>query len=452
MAGILKKRFAVLRKTLFFALSLLFLLIPPAVRTQEQEKTFLPVTHFQLKNGLHVVLSEDYSFPLVSVVVGYNVGSINEQPGKTGIAYLLQNMMFQGSRNVSRMQHVSFINRVGGELSALTTQDKTLFYQRVPSNQLARVLWLESDRMKFLEINALKVEQIKEAIIEEIHQRKANDPYMESFLTFDQLLYLDPAYSHPVIGYETDIRNLTVEDVRDFYSTFYIPNNAVLCVVGNIDKKKTEVEIRKYFETLIKGEDILSLPPPKAPIKKRTAGPLQELLASAPGFHLGYRIASPMSDDFYPLKIIEYILLRGQTSLLYRRLFKREVIAIQLNGNIETRKNQATLRMFVINSNQLLVERSQKAIFSEINRLKSRLLPEKELRRAKNMFKIDYISQFATSLSKALFLNETFLSKRSLDGLSGELEKYLSVTPHDILRISKKYFTQENILLNIKIK
>jgi zinc protease len=450
MVEILRKSIIFPLKTLFLILSFLLLLTPLILRTQE--KALFPFEHFQLTNGLHVILSEDYSLPLVSIVIGYNVGSINEQPGKTGIAYLLENLMFQGSINVSRMQHISFINRIGGELSATTTQDKTLFYQRVPSNQLARVLWLESDRMRFLEINASKVEQIKELLIEEINQRKANDPYRESALIFDQLLYPDFAYSHPVIGNENDIRNLTVEDVRNFYSTFYTPNNAVLCVVGNIDRRKTKEDIRKYFETLPKGQDIPSSPPAEYPTQKGMVKSLENILVSLPGFHLGYRIASPVSDDFYPLKIIEYILFQGKASRLYRRLFKREVIAVELNGNIEIRKNLATLRMFVLNSNQLLVDRSQRAVFSEINRLKSRIMQEKELSRAKNMFKMDYIDHYSTSLNKALFLAETFLSKQSLDHLPGELEKYLSVTSYDILRTSKKYFTEESIVLNIKIR
>jgi len=452
MAEILKKKLVFPKKALFLIPSLLLLLAPSILKTQDQEKMPLPVEYFQLTNGLHVILSEDNSLPLVSVVIGYNVGSINEQPGKTGLAYFLENLMFQGSRNVSRMQHITFINRIGGELSAITTQDKTLYYQRVPSNQLARVLWLESDRMKFLEISASKVEQIKETLIEEISQRKADDPYRESFLTFDQLLYPEFAYSHPVIGHEADIKNLTAEDVRDFYSTFYTPNNAILCVVGNIDKKKTEEEIRKYFETLPKGKDIPPLPQTKTPSQKKVVQSLEDSLVSSPGFHLGYRIGSTISDDFYPLKIIEYILLHGVTSRLYRRLFKREVIALRLNGSIEKRKNRAVLRMFVVNTNQLLVERSQRAIFSEIDRLRSRIMQEKELQRAKNMFKKDYINHYATSLNKALFLVETFLSGLSLDDLPEELEKYLSVNPYDILRTSKKYFTEESILLNIKIR
>jgi len=417
---------------------------------QDKQRLSFPIKQYKLENGLQVILSEDYSLPVVSVAVAYNVGSINEPPGKTGLAYLLENLMFQGSQNVGRMQHISFIRRTGGDLNATTTEDKTIFQQTVPSHQLALVLWLESDRMKSLEITAANVEQAKEALIEEIHQRKATEPYLESFLTFDRLLYPNFAYSHPVIGNEADVRDLTVEDVKDFYSTFYTPNNAVLSIAGDIDKRKTEEDIRKYFHTIQKGKDI-PLPPSSKPSDKETTIISKEFLAPLPGFHIGYRIASPYSQDFYPLKIIEYILLRGITSRLYKKLIKRTRIARSLSGSIEKRKELATFKIFVSSSNEIMVERSKKVIFSEINKLKSSLVSEKELRKAKNIFKMDYLNQYATSADKAVFLAEAFLSKKSLDDLPDELENYLSVDHYSLIRIMRRYFINE-IVFDIKIK
>ena len=417
---------------------------------QDQQRLSFPIKQYKLENGLQVILSEDYSLPVVSVAVAYNVGSINEPPGKTGLAYLLENMMFQGSQNVGRMQHIGFIRRTGGDLNATTTEDKTIFQQTVPSHQLALVLWLESDRMKSLEITAANVEQAKEALIEEIHQRKATEPYLESFLTFDRLLYPNLAYSHPVIGNEADVRDFTVEDVKDFYSTFYTPNNAVLAIAGNIDKKKTEEDIRKYFHTIQKGKDI-PLPPPSLASDKEATITAKKILAPLPGFHIGYRIASPYSQDFYPLKIIEYILLRGITSRLYKKLIKRTRIARSLSGSIEKRKELATFKIFVSSSNEIMVERSKRVIFSEINKLKSSLVSEKELRKAKNIFKMDYLNQYATSADKAVFLAEAFLYKKSLDDLPDELGNYLSVDHYNIIRIMRIYFTNE-IVFDIKIK
>ena len=417
---------------------------------QDKQRLSFPIKQYKLENGLQVILSEDYSLPVVSVAVAYNVGSINEPPGKTGLAYLLENLMFQGSQNVGRMQHISFIRRTGGDLNATTTEDKTIFQQTVPSHQLALVLWLESDRMKSLEITAANVEQAKEALIEEIHQRKATEPYLESFLTFDRLLYPNLAYSHPVIGNEADVRDLTVEDVKDFYSTFYTPNNAVLSIAGDIDKKKTEEDIRKYFHTIHKGKDI-PVPPSLKPSDKETTIIAKEFLAPLPGFHIGYRIASPYSQDFYPLKIIEYILLRGITSRLQKKLIKRIRIARSLSGSIEKRKELATFKIFVSSSNEIMAERSKRVIFSEINKLKSSLVSEKELRKAKNIFKMDYLNQYATSADKAVFLAEAFLSKKNLDDLPGELENYLSVDHYRLIRIMRRYFTNE-IVFDIKIK
>ena len=437
-------------KLLILGLYLFLLLGNFPAHGQDKQRLSFPIKQYKLENGLQVILSEDYSLPVVSVAVAYNVGSINEPPEKTGLAYLLENLMFQGSQNVGRMQHISFIRRTGGDLNATTTEDKTIFQQTVPSHQLALVLWLESDRMKSLEITAANVEQAKEALIEEIHQRKATEPYLESFLTFDRLLYPNLAYSHPVIGNEADVRDLTVEDVKDFYSTFYTPNNAVLSIAGDIDKRKTEEDIRKYFHTIQKGKDI-PLPPSLKPSSKEATITSKEFLAPLPGFHIGYRIASPYSQDFYPLKIIEYILLRGITSRLYKKLIKRTRIARSLSGSIEKRKELATFKIFVSSSNEIMAERSKRVIFSEINKLKSSLVSEKELRKAKNIFKMDYHNQYATSADKAVFLAEAFLSKKSLDDLPDELGNYLSVDHYSLIRIMRRYFTNE-IVFDIKIK
>lgn len=446
----MKKGFISKKRLLILGLFLFLLSGNFPAHGQEKQRLSLPIKQYKLENGLQVILSEDYSLPVVSVAVAYNVGSINEKPGKTGLAYLLENLMFQGSQNVSRMQHISFIHRTGGDLNATTTEDKTIFQQTVPSHQLALVLWLESDRMNSLETTAANVEQAKEALIEEIHQRKATEPYFESFLSFDKLLYPNVAYSHPVIGNEADVRDLTVEDVKDFYSTFYTPNNAVLSIAGNIDTAKAEEDIRKYFSTIQKGQNI-PLPPSPKPSDKETAIISQEFLAPLPGFHIGYRIASPRSQDFYTLKIIEYILLRGITSRLYKKLIKRTRIARSLSGSIEKRKELATFKIFVSSSNDIMAERSKRVIFSEINKLKSSLVSEKELRKAKNIFKMDYLNQYATSADKAVFLAETFLSKKSLGDLPDELENYLSVDNYSLIRIMRRYFTNE-IVFDVKIK
>lgn len=436
-----------------FLISCLILFLPLSfARAQGEKELPFPVTQYKLRNGLQVILSEDYSLPLVSVVVAYNVGSIHEKPGEEGIAYLLENLMFQGSKNIGRMQHISFIQRIGGELNAATTEDKTIFYQTVPSNQLALVLWLESDRMKSLEINTSNVERMKEALIEEIRHRKTADPYLESSIYFDQLLFSDFTHSHPVFGNEANLREITAEDVKNFYSTYYRPNNAVLSITGNIKKRKALELVRKYFETIPKGKEIEPLPLVNFPEKKAINKTYQDLQVSLPAFFLGYRISTPYSADYYPLRIIDYILLRGKTSRLYKRLIKKERIVFDLSGGIDKRRELTAFKIFIIINNEIMMERSKKAIFSEINRLKTTLISEKELRKSKNMFKMDYVNQYATYMDRAIFLTEKYMIENNLDDFPKDLEKCLAVTPSEIISIMNRFFTKKNILLNIKIK
>lgn len=441
-----------MHKNKFFIICSILLLLWISANAQEQKELTFPITQYKLKNGLQVILSEDFTLPLVSVAVAYKVGSIHEKDGKSGLAYLMQNLMFQGSDNIGRMQHISFIQRIGGKLNAVTTQGKTIFYQTVPSNQLALVLWLESDRMKTLEINASNVERMKDALIEEIRQRNATDPYLESSLYFDRLLFPDFSHSHPVFGIESDLREITVDDVKNFYSTYYSPNNAVLSITGNVKKRKAIQLINKYFETIPEGKEINPHALVRFPEKKSIVKTYQESLASLPGFYLGYRISAPRPNDYYSLKIIEYILLRGKSSRLYKKLIKQERIAFDLSGGIEERRELSAFKIFIINNNEIMVERSKKAVFSEINKLKFNLISEEELRKSKIRFRMDYINQMATYQDRAVFLAETYLAKNNLDDVPGELKRYLAVTSSEIAGIMNRYFTQENILLDVKIK
>ncbi len=442
-----------IKKTILILWAFVFLFAGASgIQPQESKKFPFSATLYKLKNGLHVILSEDHSLPIVSVVMVYNVGSMNEQPGKTGLAYLMENLMFQGSENIGRMQHISIINRVGGELNATTTVDRTVFLQRVPSNQLTQVLWLESDRMKSLQINAAKVEKAKQEIIADIRIRKAFSPYLESSWRFDQLIYPSFAYGHPVIGAEADLQDLKVQDVRNFYNTYYVPNNAVLSIAGKIDREKALTDIRKYFETIPEGKEIPHVPLSKSPEKIEIHESMESDQAPSPGFHLGYRLAHPSSEDLYVLSLIEYILLRGNTSRLHKRLIKRERLALHMDGSIEKRNPVARFRLFILNNNQFMVQRTQRAIFSEMNRLKNSFVPAEELQKSKNMFKMDYIDQYTDSLSRALILAEEFLFKKILINPSEELSKYLAVTSTDIVGVSNRYFREESIILDIETK
>jgi zinc protease len=435
------------------AWSLFFILAAAAFPIQKEAGFAYPVSQFRLKNGLEVVLSEDDSLPLVSVVMAYHVGSINEEPGKSGLAYLLENIMFMGSSNVGPMQHISHVSRIGGEPNASTTEDITYFYQTVPSNQLALVLWLESDRLKALEIDAAKVERAKQAFLDEIRQRKAAEPYLESGIAFDLILYPDFARGHSILGREEDIRNLKVEDVKNFYSSHYVPNNAVLVIVGDINVPRTRELVEKYFEGISPVRELPSPPPSPPPDRKEVSQVFQEVLAPSPAFHLGYRIASPYTQDYYTLALIDYILLKGESSRLRRKLIKKESLAIYLSGGIEKRKDFAVFKIFAVNNNETMVDLCRKAIFSEINKLRTGYVSETELQKAKNLFKRDYVHRLSVPVERAMFLAEMFFSPVDLKDVPGELAKYLRVTPFEVIGIVNRYLVPENsVILNVKTR
>jgi predicted Zn-dependent peptidase len=411
------------------------------------------VTSYKLKNGIEVILSEDSSLPLVSVVLAYHVGSYQEQPGKSGLAYLLENLMFTGSQNIGPMQHISFISRIGGEPNASTTEDITYFYETVPANQLGLVLWLESDRMKALEIDAAKTERAKQALLDELSQRKTAEPYLESSWAFDRLVFPDFAHNHNILGREEDIRNLTVEDIKGFYSTFYVPNNAVLVIVGNINLPKTRELVDKYFETIPEGKDVSSPPRPRPPEKKSLVQDYPEPLAPYAAFHLGYRISAPYTADYYGFVVLDYLLLRGKASRLYKHVIRRESLAFGLSGGVERRKDVAAFKIFAMSNTETAADLCQKAILSEIGKLRLNPVSEDELDRAKNIFKRDYVSRFSTMLDKAMFLADVFFSPVGLDNAPRELAKYLRVTPAELKDLSLRFLAPENcIILNVKTR
>jgi zinc protease len=412
-----------------------------------------PVEQYKLRNGLRVILSEDASLPLVSVVVAYGAGSIRERPGQIGLAYLMENMMFQGSENVSPLQHINFIQKVGGELNANTTVDKALFYETLPSNQLSLALWLESDRMKSLLLTPGGIEKMQEELLYEHRRRLAAEPYLESYSVFDSLLYPDFPYGHPLLDSSEGLSHLSIEDVDAFHAAYYIPNNAVLAIVGNIQIAKTKELVAKYFDTIPPGNSVPTPALPHFEQRGESVGTIEDILAPYPGFHIGYRFYPLQTGDAYTLKILESVLLRGRTSRLYNRIMKKELTAQYMNGSLEERHGVPALRIFVLNINDVLAERCQKSLLSEIEKLKVNIVSEGELDKAKNLFKVDYLRRISTRLDRALYLVDAAFNGVPFETLSTELDRYMRVDPQTLRNAANRFFIPENrVILNLKTR
>jgi zinc protease len=399
---------------------------------------------YRLRNGLRVILSVDDRLPLVTVVVAYGAGTVRERTGQAGLAYLLENLMFRGSENVGPLQHVGFVQKVGGDLNATTTPDRAQFFQTLPSNSLALALWLESDRMKSLAITPASIEITRTDLIREHQERLDSDPYLSSFAWFDALLYPDYIFGHPLIEAGESMRNIADKEIMEFHQTYYVPNNAILCIVGNIDIAGTRELVGRYFDTIPPGYDI---PPPPVPVFRQD-GPvvrnLSDIVTSSYGFHMGFRFYPLQTGDAYSLKILEYVLLKGETSRLRNRLLHRDLTAQYLSGGLENRGGVLGLKIFCLNNNADMVERAERTILSEIDRLRTNPASPDEMAKVRKLFKMDYLRSQSTNLGRALFLVDAAFSGKPMDALGGELDKYLKVTPPTLTNLLGRYFTLQN--------
>src|SRR6476469_4711644 len=254
-----------------------------------------------LSNGLTVVLSEDHSTPIVHVQLWYHVGSKNERPGRTGFAHLFEHMMFKGSKNVEPEAHTSFISSVGGQSNAYTTEDATVFWETAPQQYLPLMLWLEADRMATLRVDEDTFKRERQVVKEERRMRVENQPYGRlSEIIYDQAFTVHP-YKHPVIGSMQDLEAASVEDVRDFWQTYYVPNNATLVLVGDFDSKEALALVTQYLGRVPKSERPVPRDIPKEPPQTKEKRVTLTEAWRLPAVVVAYHITFDGHPDSYPL-------------------------------------------------------------------------------------------------------------------------------------------------------
>ncbi len=400
---------------------------------------------FRLKNGLTVIVVEDSSLPVVSAVIAYRVGSVNDPEGRDGLAYLMQNLMFQGSENVGPLQHLNYVQNIGGELNAATTFDKTFFYETVPSNQLGLVLWLEADRLHFLRLTEAILAREKENLIRNENQRSLQEPFSRYFFLIDQILYPDFRYGHSLTGSVESIRNISLEDVLRFYRKYYIPNNAVLCLSGDLKLARARELISRYFETIPRGEEPEPYPQPDfIPALSARDQVMIDPLVGSPALQFGVRLDNQRPEDLMVLRLMEQVLIQGGTSRLVNRLVKKERLAIFLNGGLEERGQFQSLKIFLLANTRVMVERAKKVLADELNRLKTEMVSEREFLKAKNNYKYNYLNQMTgNNLSRALALADLYLKENRVPDISGELNRLEKITPYAILALARRQIREE---------
>jgi zinc protease len=407
----------------------------------------------QLANGLTVLLHQDRSTPIAHVQLWYHVGSKDERPGRTGFAHLFEHMMFKGSKNVEPEQHTSIVSSVGGRANAYTTEDATVYWQTVPSQYLPLVLWMEADRMATLRIDERTFVNEREVVKEERRMRIENQPYGRlNEILFQQAFTVHP-YRHPVIGSMQDLEAATIEDVRDFYRTHYVPSNLTIVIAGDFDIPQAKELVDRFLARVPPAAKPVPRDIPKEPIPTKDKRVTVTEPWPLPAVVVAHHITYDGHPDSYPLHIVSKVLSDGQSSRIYRKLVYETGLALTAfgGGNIIEHPN-LFFTVAIVNPGQS-PDAVEKALLAELDKLKAEPITDRELQRAKNQFARDYILGRESLQDKASHLAHAEVIHSDITTADGEFDIFQGITLADVQRVAKTYFTPERrVVLHVMPK
>jgi predicted Zn-dependent peptidase len=397
-----------------------------------------------LPNGLRLILSEDHSTPIVHLSVWYHVGSRDERPGRTGFAHLFEHMMFKGSKNVQPDSHTSMIAAIGGRSNAYTQEDETVFWETFPSHYLPLALWLEADRMATLRVDRDAFEKEREVVKEERRLRVDNQPYGRlNEILFDRAFTMHP-YKHATIGSMKDLEAASIQDVRDFHDTYYVPENAVVTIVGDFDSAQAMQVVSQYFGRVPKAVRPVPRDIPKEPEQTQERRATIQEEWPLPAVVVAYHVTYDGHPDSYPLHLMSKILFDGESARMTRDLVydKRIVVAAFGSANLLEDPN-LFYAVSIVQAGQSLPE-VERDMLSQFESIKNDGVTPHELERAKNQFMRDYIVGRETDEQKAVHLAHAAVIHNDIRTADAEIDIFLNLTTADIQRVAKTYFTEKN--------
>jgi zinc protease len=400
-----------------------------------------------LPNGLTVVTEEDHSTPIVHLQLWYHVGSKNEKPGRTGFAHLFEHLMFKGSKNVEPEAHTSMISSVGGQSNAYTTEDETVFWETVPAQYLPLALWLEADRMATLRIDKETFTSEREVVKEERRMRIDNQPYGRlQEIIYDKAFTAHP-YKHATIGSMDDLEAASIEDVRDFYRTYYVPANATLALVGDFETPQAMELVKKYLGRVPKADRPVPRDIPKEPPHTQEKRLTVQEAWPLPAVVVAHHITYDGDPDSYPLHIAAKVLSDGQSSRIYQKLVYQTQMAVAAFGQANLIEHPNLFYTVAIVQPPHTTEEVAAALIAELDGLKSEPITDHELQRAKNQFARDYIVGRESNQSKAMTLAHAIVIHDDIRTADGEFDIFQNITKADVQRVARTYFRQENRLV-----
>lgn len=402
---------------------------------------------YDLDNGLHVILHNDHSAPVVVTSVMYHVGAKDDAPNRTGFAHFFEHLLFEGTENIKRGEWMKIVTSNGGTNNANTNDDRTYYYEVFPSNNLELALWMESERMMHPVINEIGVNTQKNVIKEEKRTNYDNRPYGNYLAVVKKNIFKNHPYRNTTIGSMEDIEAATLEEFQAFNKKFYVPNNAVLVVAGDFEKNQAKEWIQNYFGTIKKGETIAKQTFVEEPITQTLKATYVDPNIQTPMILTSYRIPSMKTRDARILDLISTLLSDGKSSRLYKKIVDDKKLALQIGAFTYSNEDYGMYVIYGLPLGENTTETILKEIDDEITRLQTDFISENELQRLENVTDNRFVNNNATVEGIAENLATYYLLYGDVNLINTEIDLYHSITREEIMAVAKKYLNPNQRLI-----
>ena len=402
-------------------------------------------TEYDLPNGLHVILAPDHTVPVVASYVLYHVGSKDERPDRTGFAHFFEHLMFEGSDNIPRGRIDKLVSGAGGNLNASTSFDQTEYHINLPSNQVDLALWIESERMLHGKVEQIGVDTQRQVVKEERRRSYDNQPYGSLFEELSKLVFNGSPYAWVPIGSVQYIDQATLDEFRQFYKTYYVPNNATYVLSGDFEPDAAKAQIEAYFGPIPRGPEparpeikVIPQTEPKTVDVARQNTPLNASLHA-------WQAPKETDPDSYAVDLLTNIMAVGRSSRLYVRLVDKEQAAVQASAFPFFQEGAGMIGVFTVGNRGVTLPKLDGLIDEEVAAVKKDGVTEEEYQKALNSKQSELASSYGTALARARGLADYHVFFGDTNKVNTELDDYLKVTREDIRRVANKYFTDSGV-------
>ena len=394
---------------------------------------------YDLPNGLHVILHQDNSAPVVTTSVMYHVGAKDEAAGRTGFAHFFEHLLFEGTKNIKRGEWFKLVSSNGGSNNANTSPDRTYYYETFPSNNEQLGLWMEAERLRHPVINQIGVDTQREVVKEEKRLRMDNQPYGKLVDAILTTLFKKHPYKGTVIGSIEDLNSAKLEEFNAFFKKYYIPNNATLVVAGDIKPEQTKKWINEYFGSIPKGTPITRNFPKETPITQEFEETVYDANIQIPAYIFAYRTPAGKERDAYILSMLGSYLSKGKSSVLYKKLVDNEKKALAVEAFNLGLVDHSIFAFFAIPMGNTSKDVLKKDIDAEIKKLQTDLISEEDYQKLQNQMENNFVNANSSVEGIADTLADSYLLKGNTNLINEEINIYRSITREDLRNAAKKY-------------